>query len=161
MRPAQAKTLRDLAAATVPQFVEAFGGDGITMSYGVYAAKELTLTVVNGQLNPPMTQPVEQIEHLQGVNLYPPVAVAGTGTTVCAYSPKEFVALSGRTAEDAADSVLGTAPADGTLTCTRRDPNRNFSVELTGKSATSASPSDGAAEMAAAVDEVWTRMVRS
>lgn len=161
LRPAQAQTLRELATASVSRYAEAFGGDGIKMSYGLYAAKELTLVAVNGQLNPRMTQPVEQVEHLQGFGPYPPIAVAGTATTVCAYSPKETVGLDGRTARVVLDEVLGANPADGTLTCTRWDPARNFSVELTGASVASTPPSEAAADMAAAVDETWSEMVRS
>lgn len=160
IRPDQTQGLREQATAGMSKFMDAYGGDGIAMSYGIYASKQIDLTAVNGDLNPPIVQPPEVIEYMNGVGgPYSYVEIPGTPTTTCAYASKEFVQLSGRTPAQVIAEVAEGSPATGTLVCVRRDLNRNFGVKLQGTGISSAPPTQAAAEMAAAVDQVWMELV--
>lgn len=156
--PKQAESFRSMATASVAMFRSAYGGDGIQMAYGVYAAKEIDLVAVNGELNLPLAQSPEVIQRLKGASPNQPFPVPGTGTTACVYSPAESIAMTGGSASDLVATILSTAPATGKLTCVRHDKGRNFSVQISGLSVSSGTPAEAAAEVATGVDIAWQEL---
>ena len=158
--PKQAESFRSMATASIPMFRKAYGGDGIQMAYGVYASQEIELVAVNGELNLPLAQSLEVIQRFEGAGPNQPFPVPGTGTTACVYSPADSINMNGQTASELVATILSTAPATGKVTCVGHDKARNFSVQISGLSVSAGTPTEAAAEVAAAVEVAVQELTR-
>ena len=149
-------------AAQEPMYRSTYGGDGVEMAYGLYEAQlSITVTAVNGALNPVVPTSPDTIEYLKAVSAFQPLEVPGSPTTTCIYRIAETAGLSsGQSAEQLVADLVNARPASGTVECVRRNVDRNFSVRIsyqtpTESTAAGTTATQVASKVAAETDKTW------
>lgn len=149
-------------SAQEPMYRSTYGGDGVDMAYGLYEAQlSITVTAVNGALNPVVATPPDTIEYLKAVSAIQPLEVPGSPTTSCIYRIAETAGLSsGQSAKQLVDELVNVRPASGTVECVRRSVQRNFSVRIsyqipTQSTATGTTAAQVASKVSTETDKTW------
>lgn len=128
-----------------------YGGSGLIWRYGDTAGV-VWLDATNGILPRPAEQ-IPQFERATAMSVT--LTALTTATVVCGYTSNMWKSPQADESLDLFRARILSSAGDGTLTCTRSDYRRNFSVSITLTTPPAFIPADRAHSVAHAVDDAF------
>lgn len=162
----QGQPMRDHWERMAPALTTAYGGAAAEASYGLLdGPNHVQVQVANAVLPAPLTVSDDFLAITGFLGGQYAVEVPGTATTRCVASPGSTglvirAKLPATSADVAKLKKELTDGSDGRVTCVRADAARHFSVQAVSEARgrTGAPLGTQAAQLAAAVDQLWTSL---